>query len=292
VDDSLILEATNLWQALSFTINPDISNLHSQKLWDGPICDQTFKSIFNTALNPVDKARLLASQEKESGAYLNAIPSSNTATLLTNDIFQTSIRTRLGLPVVAPHLCFCGEPVDKFGLHGLSCQKSKGRLIRHATINDIIHRGLSTANIPSTLEPIGCNNIDNKRPDGMTMIPISRGKPWIWDFTCRDTYAQSYINQTSLEAGKAAKLAEELKRNKYSNLLDQFHFIPIAIETSGVFGNEAKSFIKWLGNKIYEVTKDRRCHAFLVQRISLALQRSNVISILGSLPTGDGLNFF
>jgi hypothetical protein len=126
----------------------------------------------------------------------------------------------------------------------------------------------------------------------MTMIPVTFGKPWIWDFTCKDTYAPSYVMQSSIEAGRAAKLAEVVKRNKYQNLMEQFHFIPIAIETSGVFGNEAKSFFKFIGKKISEFTMERRSYEYLVQRISLILQRSNAISVLGTLRTSDGLNFY
>ncbi len=64
---------------------------------------------------------------------------------------------------------FCGAEVSSLGLHGLCCRKSEGRHSRHASLNDIIKRSLSTAGIPSRLEPPGLSCSDGQRPDGMTL---------------------------------------------------------------------------------------------------------------------------
>ena len=42
-------------------------------------------------------------------------------------------------------------------------------------LNDILHRALSSANVPSRLEPTGLDRADGKRPDGITMVPWSNG---------------------------------------------------------------------------------------------------------------------
>ena len=55
--------------------------------------------------------------------------------------------------------------------HGLNCRCSEGRHHRHAAVNDIIHRALSSAKIPSRLEPSGVNCSDGKRPDGISVVP-------------------------------------------------------------------------------------------------------------------------
>ena len=56
-------------------------------------------------------------------------------------------------------------------------------------LNDILHRALSSANIPSRLEPTGLDRADGKRPDGITMIPWSNGRLLVWDATCVDIFA-------------------------------------------------------------------------------------------------------
>ena len=69
------------------------------------------------------------------------------------------------------HRCqHCDEEVDCQGTHGLSCQHSKGRYQRHASVNFIIHRTLTTAKIPSWLEPAGLSRSDGKHPDGATLV--------------------------------------------------------------------------------------------------------------------------
>ncbi|KAJ0169558.1 hypothetical protein K1T71_014743 [Dendrolimus kikuchii] len=61
--------------------------------------------------------------------------------------------------------------------------KSAGRIPRHAGLNDIIRRALVSADVPAVLEPNGLIRDDGKRPDGMTLIPWSLGRPLVWDVT-------------------------------------------------------------------------------------------------------------
>ncbi|KAI5743815.1 hypothetical protein M8J77_022482 [Diaphorina citri] len=148
-----------------------------------------------------DVARLKALQNKESGAWLHVIPSKAIGTILDDQAFQICVGLRLGSKICRSFKCKCGETVDERGHHALSCEKSGGRYYRHAEVNGIIQRALTSINIPAQLEPVGLSRSDGKRPDGATVIPWSMGQSLVWDFTCRDTLANSYINQTKKEAG-------------------------------------------------------------------------------------------
>lgn len=64
-------------------------------------------------------------------------------------------------------------------------------------MNDIIYRTLSSLHIPANLEPTGLSRNDGKRPDGVTLTPWFKEKPLIWDATCVDTFADSYLTKTS-----------------------------------------------------------------------------------------------
>ena len=134
--------------------------------------------------------------------------------------------------------------VDERGLHGLSCRFSKGRHSRNAALNDLVKRSLDSAKIPSHLEPTGLNRMDGKKPNGATMVPWKSGRVLVWDVTCADTLAPSHRQLASTEAGAVAASAEQYKKSKYAHLEAAHRFVPIAVETLGVVGEEGNIFFK------------------------------------------------
>lgn len=79
----------------------------------------------------------------------------------------------------------------------------------------------------------------------------------VWDFTCTDTFAPSYRRQSSLGAGLIANEAEERKKVK------------------------AMSFIAELGRRLRLESGEPASRHYLVQKISVAIQRGNAAAILG-----------
>ena len=176
--------------------------------------------------------------------------------------------------------------MDMLGTHGLSCHFSAGRHFRHAMLNDILHRALSSANVPSWLEPTGLDRADGKRPDGITMVPWSNGRLLVWDATCVDTFAPSHLSMTASEVCAAANQAEQTKIKKYSYITSHAYrsFTPVAFETTGVCGPRSMSFLTDLGRRIVNTTGDKSSLAYLLQEFSVAIQRGNAASVLGTLP--------
>ena len=121
------------------------------------------------------------------------------------------------------------------------------------------------------------------------MIPWQQGKPLVWDATCVDTLAESYIVSTSTTPGSAADRAEERKRDKYSTLTQNYLFVPLGFETLGAWGPEAKSIISKIGKRIALKTGEPRSTEFLCQRIAIEIQRGNAISVMGTMPASEGL---
>ena len=219
----------------------------------------------------------MAAQAPHSGDWLQALPIAAIGLRLSDEEIRVATGLRLGLKICEPHRCVCGGIVDGRGLHSLSCKKVGGRQQRHAEINDIIWRGLTRANIQSVKEPPGLSRQDGKRPDGMTLIPWRRGKCLVWDATVYDTFAASYLQQTALAAGAAADRAAALKIAKYSDISQDYHFVPVALETSGAWHEESREVISELGRRIVQVTGDTREISFIFQRVSAALQRGNYL---------------
>ena len=158
-----------------------------------------------------------------------------------------------------------------------------------SSINNILHRAFASAKIPSRLEPSGPYCSDGKRPDGMTLIPWKRGRILVWDATCWDTFAPSNLPQAIREAGAVAAKAEQIKEAKYGHLNPNHLFIPIAFETSGSLGPTTAGFIKELAHLISRENDEPLAHQYLLQRLSVAIQRGNAISIWGTFGQQEGL---
>ena len=99
-----------------------------------------------------------------------------------------AVGLRLGCVLCSAHRCSCGAVVSDRGVHGLSCRLAVGGLARHNAISDIIHRALGSAGVPAVLEPRGLTSSDERRPDGLTMIPWSERRCLTWDATVSDRF--------------------------------------------------------------------------------------------------------
>ena len=105
----------------------------------------------------------------------------------------------------------------------------------------------------------------------------------VWDATCPDTYAPSHIPAAVRGAGTVAAQAERVKLAKYAHLNSTHFFVPFAVETSGVLGEAAEEFVRELGRRLFKITGEPRSREYLLQHISIAVQRGNVAAILGTM---------
>ncbi|KAI5640346.1 hypothetical protein NE865_07271 [Phthorimaea operculella] len=276
--------AMEAWTAIHTTaVVPDAPE--AQRSWDQIGAKRILDQLIEGAVGS-DLARLRAVSQPESGAWLHALPSPHIGTLLDGDSLRVAVALRLGCDVCEKHLCICGSMVEANGHHALSCCRCSGRFPRHHALNDILRRALISANIPNVLEPPGLSRMDGKRPDGLTMVPWKKGKCLLWDATCVSTFAASHLGRTTRAAGAAAELAAVRKREKYSALEQRYLFVPFAVETTGCWGSEAKAFVKDIGCRLRERGCDPRSGSFLVQRLSIAIQRGNAASVMGTFAPG------
>ena len=170
-------EALSLWSWSHDSEPPTGANASKQREWDTPIVEAALSSLLSSADEPA-QGRLLAAQRKESGAWISAPPMSSLGLRMDNDTIRVAVGLRLGTQLCTPHPCVrCGSLVDSSGTHGLHCGRSAGRHPRHAAINDLVRRTLSTVGVPSILEPAGLFRADGRRVDGVTVIPWRSGRP-------------------------------------------------------------------------------------------------------------------
>lgn len=201
----------------------------------------------------------------------------------------------MGAKTCEPFKCSCGATVDSSGSHGLSCNKNPiGRISRHESINHVISRSLASLQIQSILEHHGTMR-DQRRPDGVTIVPWDRGRSLAWDVTVVDTLAASYLNSSSSSCGSAVAEAERKKINKYRDLGPLYLFYPVAFETMGVAGELTRKLINDIGRRLERELGEKRATEFLWQRISLEVQKGNAAAVAGTFPrtspVADFLNF-
>ena len=162
-----------------------------------------------------------ARQCKIGSQRLKVFTCKNKGLKLDDQQLRISIDLGLGANICVEHVCHCGKRVERDVVHGISCNKRAGRFSRHATLNSLVDLSLGSTDLPSMLELSGLSRTDDKRPDGVTMIPWKMGKQTVWDVTVVDAFAPSRLNHGSLcNPGTTATVAEVRKYEKYRELFD------------------------------------------------------------------------
>ena len=66
--------------------------------------------------------------------------------------------------------------------------------------------------------------------------------------------------------------------------------VPAAVKTMGAWGHSSLKFVQEIGERITVASGDKQATYKLLQNISLEVQRGNIASILGTLPTPKSFN--
>jgi hypothetical protein len=250
---------------------------------DALLVAQKMEALEASADSDIERARLLASRQARASAWLEALPGAAVGTLLFPNHFRVCVALRLGAPLYRPHTCArCGQLSDAAGVHALACPRSAGRIPRHAMLNRVLADGLRRAGFCPRLEPQGLSPASGLRPDGLTLVPYARGRCLVWDATVWSTLCATQLSSTARRAGAAAEAASILKRRKYAELEKEYIVEPLAFETHGSESATTAEFLKGLGGHITAATGDTRDRRYFYEQVSLAIQRGNALSLLGT----------
>lgn len=97
------VDAEELW-CRQFGALPEESVRQFQHSWEVFDIEEKTINIKNSLNNEMDKARVLANSIKETGAWLEALPSSQLGTHLSNDEFRICLSLRLGSVILSYNL--------------------------------------------------------------------------------------------------------------------------------------------------------------------------------------------
>ena len=115
-------------------------------------------------------------------------------------------------------ICSCRDALDQRGDHALSCRRNNGKHARHNEVNARIKCALADGGTATTVEPVGLDVANGKRPDGSTILPFARGRDMACYATIIHTCATTYISATAATPRAAAELAKEKKARKYASI--------------------------------------------------------------------------
>ena len=139
-------EAESQWSDGDSVSPPEGTARCQQKVWDTIKAKSLVDALLDGARDSRERARLLASRARESGVWLNVLPISSLGLRMDDSTIRVAVGLHLGAHLCRPHTCRqCSAEVDSVATHGLNCRWSEGRHHRHAAVNDIIHRALSSA---------------------------------------------------------------------------------------------------------------------------------------------------
>ena len=249
-------------------------------------------------------AALRSASAPEAGAWLRVIPFAKHL-LLSSEEVACGLRTRLcmlspGLatgslgtptPTAEPPTtpCPCGQPADILGHHALGCTAASHTLtIRHhlitTTWRQIVSRcGCSTVMEPNLHDLLLTDTPTPNLPAGARgdILVLMNSSAMVGDVTVGHPGASSYLDNAATTSGATASRLETAKFSKYRDYTQapsKAEFLPLAMETYGRWGEQAK---KWL-DRLCKVAEDRGLHgptfkASAYSSISLALVKGNTI---------------
>ena len=108
------------------------------------------------------------------------------------------------------------------------------------------------------------------------------GQLLVWDATCPLLH---HLTPQLLQS-KLEQLFNRLIKRRCKNINTLTHatfFTPVAIVTTGVLGPCTPEFLKGLGHRLRQVSGEANSYAYLTQRLSIAAQRGNAASVLGTM---------
>lgn len=277
---SSLISSIDLWSSICSSIpTPALAQPQSARHIDRALSSNVLSSS-----STIDRARLLYLSTPGAGAWL--VPpfgTTNEKLFLTNDVFSTSIRLRLGIDVFPePSLCrLCnrdGIISDTLGTHALVCVGGGLHTLAHNAVRDLLVNRSRQALLNPVSEHSPC--------------PGAR-----LDFVLRNTSPLPILGDVSLICqaalcyhGKDALSAQSsVKRSHYTlklgSRMNEFQLCPfVCCFGISAFGPEAFSLLRFIAHQLSHRTNIpvRTCQAAMFNELSLLLLRRAHSIILAS----------
>ena len=243
-----------------------------------------------------------------AGAWLTAPPVQDGREISTQ-LFQVAVQRRLRCKVsTSESWCpACGDPLDQFCDHALSCSCKGNRTVRHNAIRNVVfdesmRAGMNAVKekpglLPGRPGEDGINSSSNGRRPANIWIPgISGQPPQAWDFACTSGLRIGGL-VTGLDGLDSLFATYEEYKRTYKQTDAQCHsvglsFVPLILEAhGGGFSEALRGKLDSIAEKIAGGCSSAKSQISLniAQRVSCTLQRENARAVLmRQLPYAPG----
>jgi len=204
------------------------------------VCD-----IIQSLVNNQTTQYLVDAAAAHSGDWLNAVPISACWVRLNDEAVRVAVGLRLDTELCQPYHCVCMWCIGRQSWIPCTILQLKSWLLPAPSF----YQWFDMARfMQGRFTTHGLLWSDDKRPDGLTLIPWRNGRCVTWEVKVADTVAPSYLSISSSCVPSAAEAAAKRKEDKYTEIACNFHFFPIAFE---IFGTD---FPSALGHRISSIT--------------------------------------
>ena len=254
------------------TARTDVLN-YRQKVLNSLVLDSEGLGIF------------LGGSSKEAGAWLNAIPKRDNMKMMPHH-FSFAVRARLLMkhPSVDEIKCRCKSEtiIDGRGIHLQKCKELNTLTIStHDTIVNVLAECVSVCGLKGSKEPKHLFRVvdsdNDKHADLLVLVPGQ--KEVLADIRISNSVVTGL---TTPVQGRAAFLGQAEKDRKYKTLVEAGGrmFIPVVIESQGLWGASAKAFLKLVLDRAKPGIPPAVLRSYWVTRIAVALQNKIADAVL------------
>ena len=142
---------------------------------------------------------------------------------------------------------------------------------------------IESADLHSIFEPVGLDRGGGPKTRWSHVSSFKGDKELALDATCTYSLSASILYTTILNPGSASSAAEALKSLKYSQLVADIVFVPVAVETSCITGFAGCCLLTDVVRCISWATNNPSQTSYIFQQISVTIIRGNALAITSLL---------
>ena len=254
-----------------------------QKVLSNKLEDSLFAQLFSKS-SLSDGARLISVSSSHAAAWLSTAPSPGLNLQLEPSEFQAAIQWWLGVGISGSQGATCphcpAHSLDPLGHHALTFKHGGDVVIRHNRLWDVFAESCRRACISAQAEVRYGSAPEERHTRPADVLAAN----WMMGKAASFVFTVTSLLTSSVTAGSAAFAAEERKHKANDSKCAELGWvcIPIAVETYGCWGTEAKWALSQLASCLAARQNCPKSAAItaLYQRLSMTLVRANVRAIL------------